>query len=126
MLHKTLFRSAAFAVMTLASTLAHAHDGSDGWVTLNQPYYLWSNTYEDNIIRIMLRVPDYYHPYINTTSCPNSITADSYMVSTAIPADARQRIFTTLLSAKLAGKPVRLFIDGCQGGLPRVQMVAVE
>jgi hypothetical protein len=126
MLHKCISRFAVFSIfsmVTLASVLAHAHDGNNGWVTLNVPYSLWTNTYGDNTIRIMLKTVDYYNP----SACPAG-NVDSYMVSTGIPAEARQRIYSTLLAAKLAGKPVKLFLDtnSCEQGKPKILHVTID
>jgi hypothetical protein len=123
MLHKFISRSAVFAMATLASLGASAHDGADGQVTLTaDSYKLWTNAGSGNVIRISLRVPDYYN------ASQNCNDVDSYMVASTLPADVRQRIYTTLLSAKLAGKPVRLYIDtnNCEDNRPRVVNVTIE
>ena len=124
MLHKFFSRSAVFAMVTLASLGASAHDGSNGQVTLAaSSYKLWTNTPgAGNAIRISLLVADYYNASGNCTD------VDSYMVSSALPAEARQRIYSTLLSAKLAGKPVRLYIDSnnCESQRPMVMNVTIE
>jgi len=115
MLHKFFSRS-AFLVVALASVLAHANDGNNGIVTLSGAYTLWSNTYSNNTVRIVVASGDYYNP----SSCSN---LDSYMVSSSISAEARQRIYSTLLAAKLAGKAVKLNVDngGCEGDGPTHQ-----
>lgn len=119
MLHKFLSRLGTFSMVTLVSAFGYAHDGNDGVVTLNTPYSLWSNTDNGDVVRLSLDNGEYYNP----SACTN---VDSYMVSTAIPAEARQRIYSTLLSMKLAGKPVKLFVEGCEDGRPRVRNVIVN
>ncbi len=116
-------RFAAFFMVTLASVLAYANDGNNGLVTLSPAYTLWSNTYQDNTIRIVLPAGDYYNPA--GAVCNN---VDSYMVSSSITAEARQRIYSTLLAAKLASKPVKLRLDTnvCEQGRPRVLNVTID
>lgn len=50
------------------------------------------------------------------------------MVSSALSAEVRQRIYSTLLAAKLAGRPVRLYLDtnACESNRPRVNNVTIE
>lgn len=123
MFGKILSRVAVFGLVTLASAGASAHDGNGPFVTLNSgSYALWSGTYTDPTIRIILTVSDYYNP----ATCGNN---DSYMVSTTISAESRQRLYSTLLAAKLAGKPVKLVLETannvCEQGRPKVVSVIV-
>lgn len=124
MLHKTFTRLSVFAMVTLAALGASAHDGDGGQVTLTaDSYKLWSNTPgSNNVIRISMRADSVYNPSQNCTDL------DSYMVSSVIPEVARQRIYSTLLAAKLAGRPVRLYIDtnACEDKRPRVNNVTIE
>jgi hypothetical protein len=123
MLHKFISRCAVFAMVTLASLGASAHDGNNGTVTLAaDSYKLWTNAGAGNVIRISLKVADYYNP---AEHCND---VDSYMVAAALGAEVRQRIYSTLLSAKLAGKPVRLYLDtnACEEQRPRVVNVTIE
>lgn len=125
MLHKFFSRSAVFAMVTLASLGASAaNDGSNGVVTLGaSSYKLWTNVGTGNVIRLSVVAPETIYNAAMTCNDP-----DSYMVSSALPADVRQRIYSTLLSAKLAGKPVRLYIDSniCEDNRPRVTNVTIE
>lgn len=95
-----------------------AHDGNEGWVTASS-FKLWSNTYGADTIRI--EALDYYNP----AGCGD---ADSYMVSASLSGEARQRIYATLLAAKLATKPVRLRLDTstCQDGRPKIINVMLD
>ncbi|MGH8602100.1 MAG: hypothetical protein ACREXR_04785 [Gammaproteobacteria bacterium] len=95
-----------------------AHDGNDGWVTVSS-FRLWSNTYGADTIRI--EAADYYNP----AACSDG---DSYMVSSILSGEARQRIYATMLAAKMATKPVRLRLDTstCQDGRPRIVNVMLD
>ncbi len=97
-----------------------SHDGNDGWVTAKN-FTLWSNTYTSE--RIRLQVSDGY--YNASRRCNN---VDSYMVSVTLSKDAQQRIYSTLLSAVLAKRAVRLFIDSntCEGGRPKILNVTIK
>lgn len=73
-------------------------------------FYLWSNTYQAEIIRV--EVPS---GIINPSACSDP---DSYMVLSSIAESAQQRIYSTLLAAKMAGKKIQLRIDGCESNKP--------
>jgi hypothetical protein len=107
-------------MVSLASVGAHAHDGANNWVTLSGAYTLWSNTHNNNTIRIVLPANDYYNPQ----SCSN---VDSYMVASSLSTEARQRIYSTLLAAKLASKPVKLYVssNACEDARPQVLNVTI-
>lgn len=92
----------------------------NGWVTLSS-YRLWSNTYTSEIIRV--ETADYYHPAGG--ACNN---IDSYMVSAALSAEARQRIYATMLAAKLSARPIRARVDTttCQDGRPKILNVMLD
>lgn len=114
-------RSIIFAAVLLGATsAASAHDGNNGWVTIST-FNLWSNTYNSDTIRI--EATDYYNPA--GAVCNN---VDSYMVSSTISAEARQRIYSTLLAAKMANKSARLSLDTstCQEGRPKVLNVMLN
>ncbi len=132
MLHKLFSRSAVFAMVTLASLGASAaNDGANGVVTLAATSYkLWTNAPgAGNAIRISVIAPEtiYNAPSAGGTTI-GCTDPDSYMVSSALPAEARQRIYSTLLSAKLAGRPVRLYVDSnnCESNRPMVMNVTIE
>ncbi len=98
---------------------ASGHDGDDGWVTA-QGYTLWSNTFEDSVIRIIPNDGIY-----NPSNCSDT---DSYFVSTAHNQDVQQRIYSILLSAAFAEKSVRLRLDteSCEGTRPKILHVTVQ
>lgn len=122
MLSKFCSRFAVFSMVTLASVGAHANDGNDHFVTLSGACTLWSNTHSNDTIRIVVTPADYYNP-AGAICCD----VDSYMVASNISAEARQRIYSTILAAKLAGKAVKLYVDsdGCEQGRPRVLNVTI-
>lgn len=131
MFHKFFSRFAAFAMVTLASVGASANDGSNGAVTLTaDSYILWANALgSNNVIRMVVKNGDYYNAAGKTSAGAWVCTdVDSYMVSSTLPADARQRIYSTLLAAKLAGKAVRLYVDSntCEDKRPKVYQVTVD
>jgi len=108
-------------VVLLAGSNTYAHDGANGWVTV-QDYRLWSNTNNSDVIRI--QVDDgYYNPASST--CPDP---DSYMVSTSLSVAAQQRIYSTLLAATMASKPVSLNLstDSCEDQRPKIINVVVR
>ena len=109
----------AVFVYALAS-FSHAHNGNNGWVTLST-FTLWSNTYEADTIRVS--APDYYNPAGAVCNNP-----DSYMVSSTISEQARQRIYSTLLAAKMANKPVNVSLatNTCQEGRPKIINVTID
>jgi hypothetical protein len=114
-------KSIIFAALLMGATSAAlAHDGNNGWVTIST-FNLWSNTYSTDTIRI--EAADYYNPA--GAACNN---VDSYMVSSTISSEARQRIYSTLLAAKLANKSVRLSLDTstCQEGRPKILYVMLN
>ena len=109
-------------VMVSVSFSLSAHDGNDGWVTI-QDYKLWSNTYGSDTIRV--EVSDgYYNP---DNSCPES-EIDSYMVSSSLSVEAQQRIYSTLLSALMASRSVRLRLDTntCEQNRPKILNVTIQ
>lgn len=102
----------------LVSLQTFAHNGNDGWVTAKS-YQLWTNTYGSKEIRVVPNDGVY-----NPQGCSDP---DSYMVSTAHADSVQQRIYSSLLAAKLAGQSVRLNIDSsaCQGSKPRILTVVI-
>jgi len=107
--------------LSLYSSVIFANDGNDGWVTASN-FALWTTTYGSDVIRV--EVSDgYYNPA--GTVCTD---LDSYMVSTALSKEAQQRIYSALLSASLANKSVRLFIDTnyCQNSRPMIKTVVIK
>ncbi|BFM10136.1 hypothetical protein R50072_02890 [Simiduia litorea] len=109
------------AALLLIFTLpAQAHDGNKGWVTATG-YYLWTNTYGEPQIRVQTQ-DGYYNPAETCTEL------DSYMVDTRLSSEVQSRIYSVLLAASLASKPVRLYIsiDSCERGGPMIQVVVIS
>ncbi len=98
---------------------AFSHDGDNGWVTA-QGYALWSNTFEESVIRIIPNDGVY-----NPADCAD---ADSYFVSTVHAQEVQQRIYSILLSSSFAERSVRIRLDteSCEGNRPKVLHVSVE
>lgn len=96
-----------------------ANDGDNGWVTITD-YTLWSNTYEKPIIRVQTSLSRY-----NPAKCHDP---DSYLVAEDLPTDVQQRIYSTLLSALLAKRPIRLYIDSasCQIQRPKILNLTIK
>ncbi len=108
-------------LLALSSTQALAHDGNDSWVTAKD-YQLWSNTYTDEHIRV---VPSdgMYNPAGEQCS-----DLDSYMVDTSLPEPVKQRIYSTLLSAVMAKRSVKLRLDSssCENLRPKIITVVIQ
>lgn len=109
-----------FLVACLHSSVCIAHNGNDGYVTIEN-FQLWSNTYNSAEIRVVVAGDTYYNP----SNCPNT---DSYMVTTTLPEKVQDRIYSTLLSAVLAKKSVVLRIEnnGCQNNKPAIMNVIIQ
>jgi hypothetical protein len=83
---------------------------------------LWSNAYTAPQIRIALPNQTVKNP----SACPGDAnTIDSYMVNETLPVDVKQRIYSTLLAAKMAKISIRLRIEGCYGGRPAITNVVL-
>ena len=95
--------------LMICVTLAQNVRAAGEWVDLTG-FYLWSNTYLLDVIRVEVG-----GVIQNPGGCSDP---DSYMVLTTLSAEAKQRIYSTLLAAKLAGRPVRLRVDGCESNKP--------
>ncbi len=108
-------------LISVAAGFAEAHDGNNGWVTVNN-MQLWSNTYLDPQIRVVLTGDTYYNPAVSCAS------VDSYMVSTALTEKQQDRIYSTMLSAVMAKKSIMLRLDtnNCENGRPRIINVAIQ
>lgn len=90
---------------------------ASAWVTVAN-YQLWSNFYLGNIIRVEVG-----GTVENPAGCSNP---DSYMVLTTLPDEVRQRMYSTLLAATLAGRSVRLRVHGCETDRPAVISVVLS
>ena len=111
-------------VLTLAlsmiASFSEANNGNDGFVTISN-FQLWTNIYNNTQIRVIISGDTYYNP----SNCSNP---DSYMVSTALSEKLQDRIYSTLLSATLAQKPVVLRVEnnGCENNRPRIMLVIIQ
>ncbi|WP_419227329.1 hypothetical protein [Alteromonas sp. OM2203] len=94
--------------------VAFAHDGNDGWVTI-ESFKLWSNTYQTNTIRVVVD-DSVYNP---AKTCSD---IDSYMVASELSEESKNRLYSMLLAANLAGKPVKVFVDksSCERNRPKI------
>lgn len=105
-----------FTIALVGSLDVFAHNGNDGWVTI-QNYDLWSSTYKDPQIRVTIKDDSYYNPAIKACG-----EVDSYMVSTQLSSQQQDRIFTILLTASVSGKSVRIRLDrdSCELNRPAI------
>ena len=86
------------------------------WVSI-QNYELWSNTYNDDRIRIT---------GITIQNPELCLDADSYMVHNGHPDAIKDRIYSALLSALISGKSIEIYIDGCESNRPRIKNVKAK
>lgn len=107
--------------LTFLSTQCFSHDGNNGWVTISN-FDLWSNTYTEPQIRVNLNNDTYYNPAGHCT------LIDSYMVSTALTEKQQDRIYSMLLAAVMAKKPLRVRLDTnyCENNRPRILNVVIN
>jgi hypothetical protein len=89
------------------------------WVTLPASFTLWPTTYDADIIRVT-SVPT---PLTNPSGCADT---DSYMVRTTLTKEAKSRIYASLMLAKATGKPVTVWVNGCESARPAIETVLVE
>ena len=59
----------------------------------------------------------------NPDSCPD---ADSYMVDTTLSQATIQRIYSTLTTAAVANKEVKVVLSGCESNRPRIKTVTIK
>ena len=78
---------------------------ADGYVELVE-YQLWSTTNGANTIRV---IPT--GALVDAQGCSDP---DSYMVKTTLEEAAINRIYSSLLTAKMSDKPVKIYIQGCE------------
>lgn len=107
----------AFTLSFVLLTSTNITEAAGVWVDISD-FHLWSNTYEYDIIRV-----EVVSGYQNPSSCSQP---DSYMVLTTLSESSKQRIYSTLLAAKMANRGVRLRVDGCQGDRPAIQNVILR
>ena len=83
-----------------------------------QDFQLWSNTYEWEVIRVI---------DLNGTQNPEGCSdPDSYFVSQSLSLEAQNRIYSTLLAAKLSGLPIQVVLNGCENTKPRITNVILQ
>lgn len=88
------------------------------WVTLTN-FSLWASTYNADIIRITGLSP----PLANPGGCTD---LDSYMVLSTLTKETKARIYSTLLTAKALGKPVKIWVNGCESARPAIETAVIE
>ena len=81
-------------------------------------FELWSNTYETDVIRVVD-----LGGIQNPESCGDP---DSYYVSTALSSESQNRIYSTLMAAKISGKTIEIVLNGCEGNKPRLVSVLLK
>jgi hypothetical protein len=106
--------------LSMIASFSEAHNGNDGFVTISN-FQLWSNTYNNPQIRVVISGDTYYNP----SKC---INPDSYMVSTALSEKIQDRMYSNLLSAVMANKSVVLRVEnnGCENDRPRIITVIIQ
>ena len=87
------------------------------WVDLTS-FELWSNSYTDSQIRILVADTP-----VNPSGCADP---DGYMVLSTLPQAVQQRIYSSLLTAKIADRPITLRVDGCEDTRPAVLHVILK
>lgn len=114
-----MYKSSFIFALVLIASQSIAFSGNNGWLTIDD-FTLWSNTYTTDTVRIEID-GDYYNP-------ANCTDTDSMMVAAELSEEARARIYSTLLAAKLSSTPVKLFIDSssCERTRPKVLNVVLE
>lgn len=96
-----------FCIFMFPSTYSLA----DGYVEINQ-YQLWSTINGTNTIRII--------PTDSQVDAQECSDPDSYMVKTTLEETAISRIYSSLLTAKMSDKPVKVYIQGCEANRPAI------
>lgn len=97
--------------------LIPAESRAGEFVTLTQ-FSLWSDTYGEDTIRITSSVG-----ISNPEGCTDP---DSYFVRSTLSSTVKSRIYSTLLAAKMGGKSVNVFLDGCESSRPGISTVVIE
>lgn len=97
--------------------MVYSANATAEFVTLSN-FTLWSNTYANAQIRLSdVGVP------INPSGCTD---LDSYMVLSSLSAEIKNRIYSTLLSAKAMNRPVKLWVEGCESNRPAILTVIIS
>lgn len=84
-------------------------------------YQLWSTTNGTDIIRL---IPT--GVAVNNAQAPSCPDADSYMVKSTLSASSIDRIYSSLLAAKMSSKPVTITISGCETSRPAIVNVIMK
>lgn len=99
-------------LIALISTNAFAGQ----FVTISN-FKLWATTYGDDAIRITDAT------VVNPSSCSDP---DSYFVLKTLTTQEKNRIYSTLLAAVSANKPVEIWVDGCEGNRPAIKDIRIQ
>jgi hypothetical protein len=99
-----------FLLCTLILFCSNTH-AAGVWVDISD-IKLWSNTYTADTIRV-----ETSEARMNPSNCSDP---DSYMVLSTLSEPTQQRIYSSLLAAKMSNKIIRLRIDGCQSERPAI------
>lgn len=84
-------------------------------------YQLWSTTNGTDVIRVIpIGTP------VSNTQEPACSDPDSYMVKSDLTESSINRIYSTLLAAKMASKPITLVVSGCQLNRPAIVNVIIK
>jgi len=81
-------------------------------LVLIEDYELWSSTYLSERIRVIPK-----NAAIIESQCSDP---DSYMVSTSLSHEVQSRIFSVLMTAKVANQPVKINVKGCEDNRPAI------
>lgn len=106
-------------VMTMFLICFFSQGAQAAWADLSS-FKLWTTTNGADLIRVF--------PIGTSVINDNNTCADpdSYMVSTNLTPEAIARIYSTLLAAKMADKPVLLYIAGCENDRPAIKNVVLN
>lgn len=101
------------STMITVPLFVNAAFAQDGWVEISE-FALWSNIYEQRQIRVETKAQRH-----NPAQCSDP---DSYMVDESLPAEVKERIYSTLLSAYHANAPIKLFVNtnACERSRPEI------
>lgn len=105
--------------ITLLSACAYPALAKAEWVALPSSVFLWAHMYEHDLIRVS-NLPT---PIANPAGCADP---DSYIVRATLTKEAKSRIYASLLMAKAMGKPVTVWINGCEATRPAIETVVIE
>lgn len=107
------------SMATVLASSAYAPSARAEWATLPAHFSIWSGNYDADIIRIGGVAPSIANP----AGCADP---DSYMVRTTLAKETKARIYVSLLLAKAMGKPVTIWVNGCESFRPAIETVIVE